>query len=55
MDKAAEIAEIAVLGGVGFNSYRDCESQPVKTPYGEVTSYITSINVIRVAIIPMHA
>lgn len=55
MEKAAEIAEIAVLGGVGFSSYRDCESQPVKTPYGEVTAYLTSIKGRTIAIVPRHA
>ncbi len=55
MDKADEIAEIAVLGGVGFSSYRDCESLQVKTPYGGVTAYITSIKGKGVAIIPRHA
>lgn len=55
MEKVDEIAEIAVLGGVGFSSYRDCESLPVKTPYGGVTAYITSIKGRNVAIIPRHA
>ena len=34
MDKIDEIAEIAVLGGVGFNSHRDCENYPVRLPMG---------------------
>lgn len=55
MDKVDEVAEIAVLGGVGFSSYRDCESHPVKTPYGSVTAYITLIKGRSVAIIPRHA
>ena len=55
MENAAEIAEIAVLGGVGFSSYGDCESRPVKTPYGEVTAYLTSIKGRSVAIVPRHA
>jgi 5'-methylthioadenosine phosphorylase len=55
MDKKDEVAEIAVLGGVGFSSYRDCENHPVKTPYGSVTAYITSIKGRSVAIIPRHA
>ena len=55
MDKIDEIAEIAVLGGVGFNSHRDCENYPVKTPYGSVTAYITRINGKDIAIIPRHA
>lgn len=55
MDKVDGIAEVAVLGGVGFNSYRDCESYPVKTPYGSVTTYITGIKGKTVAIIPRHA
>ena len=41
MEKAAENVEIAVLGGVGFNSYKEFESQSVNTPYGEVTAYLT--------------
>ena len=55
MDKESEVAEIAVLGGVGFNSYRDCDSHPVKTPFGGITAYLTSINGRNVAIIPRHA
>ncbi len=55
MDKADEIAEIAVFGGVGFSSHGDCKSRQVKTPYGDVTAYITSIKGRSVAIIPRHA
>ena len=55
MDTVDEIAEIAVLGGVGFSSYRDCENHPVKTPYGDVTAYITGIKGRSIAIIPRHA
>lgn len=55
MKEAAEKAEIAVLGGVGFNSYRDFESIEVNTPYGEVTAYLTAIGKKRIAIIPRHA
>ena len=55
MEKAAENVEIAVLGGVGFNSYREFESQPVHTPYGGVTTYFTTIRRKRVAVIPRHA
>lgn len=55
MDTVDEVAEIAVLGGVGFSSYSDCESHPVKTPYGGVTAYISTIKGRRVAIIPRHA
>ena len=55
MEKAAENVEIAVLGGVGFNSYMEFESQPVHTPYGEVTAYLTIIKGKKVALIPRHA
>ncbi len=55
MEKAAENVEIAVLGGVGFNSYMEFESQPVHTPYGEVTAYLTVIRGKRIAVIPRHA
>ena len=50
MEKAAENVEIAVLGGVGFNSYREFESQPVHTPYGGITTYFTTIRRKRVDI-----
>ncbi|MDD4497579.1 MAG: S-methyl-5'-thioadenosine phosphorylase [Methanosarcinaceae archaeon] len=47
--------ERAVLGGVGFNSYRELESRSIKTPYGEVRSYLTRIKGKKIAIIPRHA
>jgi 5'-methylthioadenosine phosphorylase len=55
MEKEVEKVEIAVLGGVGFNSYKEFESQPVHTPYGGVTVYLTTIRGKRVAVIPRHA
>lgn len=55
MEKAAENVEIAVLGGVGFNSYMEFESQPVHTPYGEITAHLTIIKGKKVALIPRHA
>jgi 5'-methylthioadenosine phosphorylase len=55
MEKASENVEIAVLGGVGFNSYKEFEIQTVNTPYGEVTTYLTNIRGKRVAVIPRHA
>ncbi len=55
MEKKAENVEIAVIGGVGFNSYMEFESRPVHTPYGEVTAYITTIRGKKVAVIPRHA
>lgn len=55
MKQASENAEIAVLGGVGFNSYGDFESIEVQTPYGEVTAYLTTIKGKRIAVIPRHA
>ena len=54
MEKEAGKVEIAVLGGVGFNSYKDFEVQPVQTPYGEVTAYQTFIRGKKVAVIPRH-
>ncbi|AKB28417.1 5'-methylthioadenosine phosphorylase [Methanosarcina siciliae C2J] len=54
MDTEAEIAEIAILGGVGFNSHRDCENIPIKTPFGRITAYLTSIKGRNIAIIPRH-
>ena len=47
--------EIAVLGGVGFNSYNDYEILPVQTPYGEVITYHTMIQGKNIAVIPRHA
>nr|WP_243684393.1 hypothetical protein [Methanosarcina barkeri] len=41
--KIPENVEIAVLGGVGFNSYQEFESRLVSTPYGEVTVYLTTV------------
>jgi 5'-methylthioadenosine phosphorylase len=55
MEKKAEKVEIAVLGGVGFNLYSDFKLQTVKTPYGEVAAYQTTINGKKVAVIPRHA
>ncbi|HWR24743.1 MAG TPA: S-methyl-5'-thioadenosine phosphorylase [Methanosarcina sp.] len=55
MEKAIHNIEIAVIGGVGFNSYRELESFKVSTPYGEVTAYLTVIRGKRVAVIPRHA
>jgi 5'-methylthioadenosine phosphorylase len=55
VEKAAQNVEIAVIGGVGFNSYREFENLQVYTPYGEVTAYLTLIKGERVAIIPRHA
>lgn len=55
MEKEEENIEIAVLGGVGFNLYRDFKPHMVKTPYGEVTAYQTDIRGKKVAVIPRHA
>lgn len=55
MEEAVKNVEVAVLGGVGFNSYRDFESRAVQTPYGEVTAYLTGIRGKGVAVIPRHA
>lgn len=55
MEKKAEKVEIAVLGGVGFKLYSEFEIHTVKTPYGEVTAYQTTIRGKKVAFIPRHA
>ncbi len=55
MEKKAEKVEIAVLGGVGFKLYSEFEIHTVKTPYGEVTAYQTTIRGKKVAVIPRHA
>jgi 5'-methylthioadenosine phosphorylase len=55
MEKIPENVEIAVLGGVGFNSYQEFESKLVNTPYGEVTVYLTTIRGKKIAVIPRHA
>jgi 5'-methylthioadenosine phosphorylase len=55
MEKEVGKVEIAVLGGVGFNSYKDFEVLPVQTPYGAVTAYQTSLRGKKVAVIPRHA
>lgn len=55
MEETAEKIKIAVLGGVGFDSYRDFESRTVQTPYGKVTAYLTEIRGKKVAVIPRHA
>lgn len=55
MEETAEKIKIAVLGGVGFDSYRDFESRAVQTPYGKVTAYLTEIRGKKVAVIPRHA
>ena len=55
MEKATENVEIAVLGGVGFNSYWEFESQPIHTPYGGITAYFTNIRGKKIAVIPRHA
>ncbi|MFY1111351.1 MAG: S-methyl-5'-thioadenosine phosphorylase [Methanosarcinaceae archaeon] len=55
MEKTAENVEIAVLGGVGFDSYRDFEKREVETPYGEVSAYLTDIKSKTIAVIPRHA
>lgn len=55
MKNTTEHIDVAVLGGVGFSSYKELDKCPVKTPYGEVTAYITRIKEKNVAIIPRHA
>jgi 5'-methylthioadenosine phosphorylase len=55
MENKTEKIEIAVFGGVGFNSYRDFKIQTVQTPYGEVTAYLSTIKGKRIAVIPRHA
>jgi 5'-methylthioadenosine phosphorylase len=55
MEKEVEHFDIAVLGGVGFNSHKDFESMEVHTPYGEVTAYLTMIRGKEIAVIPRHS
>jgi 5'-methylthioadenosine phosphorylase len=55
MEETAENVEIVVLGGVGFNSYRDFKVRAVQTPYGEVTAYRNTIRGKKIAVIPRHA
>ncbi|MDD2438609.1 MAG: S-methyl-5'-thioadenosine phosphorylase [Methanosarcinaceae archaeon] len=47
--------DVAILGGVGFNSYKEFKSRAVSTPYGKVTVYLTQIRGKNVAIVPRHA
>lgn len=55
MENKIENVEIAVLGGVGFNLYKDFQVQSVQTPYGEVTAYYTTLRGKKIAVIPRHA
>ncbi len=55
MENKAENIDIAVLGGVGFNLFKDFKVQPVQTPYGEVTAYYTTLREKKIAVIPRHA
>lgn len=55
MEEPAKKIKVAVLGGVGFNSYRDFERKVIQTPYGEVTAYLADIRGKGVAVIPRHA
>lgn len=55
MGEKTEQFDIAILGGVGFNSHKDFESIEVQTPYGEVTAYLTRIRGKEVAVIPRHS
>ena len=55
MEKIEGNVEIAVLGGVGINLYRDFKVQTVQTPYGEVTAYYATIKGKEIAVIPRHA
>jgi hypothetical protein len=43
MEETVAKIEIVVLGGVGFNSYRNFKVLAVQTPYGEVTAYHNTI------------
>jgi 5'-methylthioadenosine phosphorylase len=55
MGKKAEHFDIAILGGVGFNSHKCFESIEVHTPYGEVKAYHTKIKGNEIAVIPRHS
>lgn len=50
-----ETIDVAVLGGVGFTSFKAVEPFGVSTPYGKVNTYLTEIGKKRVALIPRHA
>ena len=43
MENIFKKVEIVVIGGVGFNSYRNFKVLTVQTPYGEVTAYHNTI------------
>ncbi len=55
MEEIIGKVEIVVLGGVGFNSYRNFEVLSVQTPYGKVTAYHNTIRGKKIAIIPRHS
>lgn len=55
MEEIIGKVEIVVLGGVGFNSYRNFKVLAVQTPYGEVTAYHNTIRGKKIAIIPRHS
>jgi 5'-methylthioadenosine phosphorylase len=55
MEKVEKKTDVSVLGGVGFNLYRDFDNLIVQTPFGEVTAYCTKIKGKKVAVIPRHA
>ncbi len=55
MEEIIGKVEIVVLGGVGFNSYRNFKVLAVQTPYGEVTVYHNTIRGKKIAIIPRHS
>ena len=55
MEETVAKIEIVVLGGVGFNSYRNFKVLKVQTPYGEVIAYHNTIRGKRIAIIPRHS
>lgn len=55
MGHRPETIDVAVLGGVGFASFKAVEPLEVSTPYGKVNTYLTEIGKKRVALIPRHA
>jgi len=55
MGRRPETIDVAVLGGVGFASFKAFEPLEVSTPYGKVNIYLTEIGKKRVALIPRHA
>ncbi|MGP8321172.1 MAG: MTAP family purine nucleoside phosphorylase [Methanosarcinaceae archaeon] len=44
-----------IFGGVGFSTAKNYHSRMIRTPYGNVTIYLTRMNGNNIAFIPRHA